>query len=85
MPIRFARENFTPGRRRRPISLSMLKVPNVHEKNCEKKIKNHIDREVTHVNHVQNQYIQMLQISSHVPSKQHFSRCFENLQAAETG
>ena len=28
MPIRFARENFTSGRRRRPISSSMLKVPN---------------------------------------------------------
>ena len=82
MPIRFARENFTSGRRRRPISLSMLKVPNVHEKNCEK---NCIDTEATHVNHVQKQYIQMLQISSHVQSKQHFSRCFENLQAAETG
>ena len=82
MPIRFARENFTSGRRRRPISLSMLKVPNVHEKNCGK---NYIDREATHVNHVQKQYIQMLQISSHVQSKQHFSRCFENLQAAETG
>ena len=28
MPRRFARENFTSGRRRRPISSSMLKVPN---------------------------------------------------------
>ena len=27
MPRRFARENFTSGRRRRPISSSMLKVP----------------------------------------------------------
>ena len=27
MPRRFAQENFTSGRRRRPISLSMLKVP----------------------------------------------------------
>ena len=28
MPGRFAQENFTFGRHRRPISLSMLKVPN---------------------------------------------------------
>ena len=28
MPRRFGRENFTSGRRRRPISSSMLKVPN---------------------------------------------------------
>ena len=44
MPIRFARENFTSGRRRRPISLSMLKVPNVHEKNCEIALKSHWQR-----------------------------------------
>ena len=29
MPRRFARENFTSGRRFRPISSSMFKVPNV--------------------------------------------------------
>ena len=31
MPRRFARESSTSGRRRRPISSSMLKVPNVSQ------------------------------------------------------